>query len=188
MADIVPDPVIANTTVHKLNIAKQKKDSADQAFKLGNAKDALKSYHEALMYLLGLDKNALQSLGMGSKSSTSDPTEGGKEKEKTEVDDILEKIYANMSACHLKNQNWKRAAETAGKALAKNENNYKAMFRKGKALGEQGFFDKALKVLEELKKKNPTDTALVDQEIARLRAIDNEREKAHKNKMKGKDR
>lgn len=30
------------------------------------------------------------------------------------------------------------------------------MFRKGKALGEQGFFDKALKVLEELKKKNPT--------------------------------
>ncbi len=26
---------------------------------------------------------------------------------------------------------------------------------------------------------------LVDQEIARLRAIDNEREKAHKNKMKG---
>ena len=132
-----------------------------------------------------------------------------------------------MSACHLKNQNWKRAAETADKvrlidfrlhflgqsclllrfqALAKNDSNYKAMFRKGKALGEQGFFDKALKVLEELKKKNPTgnachcrlmkqddssnyayhtDAVLVDQEIARLRAIDNEREKAHKNKMKG---
>lgn len=92
-----------------------------------------------------------------------------------QVDDILEKIYANMSACHLKNQNWKRAVETADKvrfrivdhttyiygtyslqALAKNENNYKAMFRKGKALGEQGFFEKALKVLEELKKKNPS--------------------------------
>jgi propanediol dehydratase large subunit len=29
------------------------------------------------------------------------------------------------------------------------------MFRKGKALGEQGFFDKALVVLEDLKKKNP---------------------------------
>ncbi len=57
------------------------------------------------MYLLGLDKcvapqfaftshrnlanfyhrNALQSIGMGSKSSSSDPTEGGKEKDKTEV-------------------------------------------------------------------------------------------------------
>jgi hypothetical protein len=29
------------------------------------------------------------------------------------------------------------------------------MFRKGKALGEQGFFDKALTVLEDLRKKNP---------------------------------
>lgn len=29
------------------------------------------------------------------------------------------------------------------------------------------------------------DTELVDQEIARLRAIDNEREKVHKHKMKG---
>jgi pentatricopeptide repeat protein len=30
------------------------------------------------------------------------------------------------------------------------------MFRKGKALGEQGFFDKALSLLEDLKKRNPT--------------------------------
>ena len=41
-------------------------------------------------------------------------------------------------------------------ALAKNENNFKAMFRKGKALGELGFFEKAEKVLEELKTKNPS--------------------------------
>lgn len=41
MADIAPDPVIANTTAHKLNIAKQKKESGDQAFKIGNAKDGM---------------------------------------------------------------------------------------------------------------------------------------------------
>lgn len=41
-------------------------------------------------------------------------------------------------------------------ALAKNANNYKAMFRKGKALGEQGFFEKAVKILDEVKEKNPT--------------------------------
>jgi len=169
-------------TALKLATAKQKKDAADQAFKLGNVKDALKSYHEALMYLLGLDKNALQSLGM---SAPPPPHDASKGKERTEVDEILEKIYANMSACHLKNQNWKRALETADKALAKNENNYKAMFRKGKALGEQGFFDKAVTVLEDLKKKNPTDITLVSQEIARLRALDNERERVHKQKMKG---
>jgi hypothetical protein len=46
-------------------------------------------------------------------------------------------------------------------ALAKNENNYKAMFRKGKALGELGFFEKAEKVLEELKTKNPSGLFLL---------------------------
>jgi len=184
MADSVPD--VPSATAQKLATAKQKKDTADQAFKLGNVKDALKSYHEALMYLLGLDKNALQSIGITPKPSTStDPTDSAKVKERTEVDDILEKIYANMSACHLKNQNWKRAVETADKALAKNESNYKAMFRKAKALGEQGFFDKALKILEDIKTKNPSDATLVDQEIARLRAIDDERERVHKKKMKG---
>ncbi|KAF9000682.1 hypothetical protein BDQ17DRAFT_1359343 [Cyathus striatus] len=169
-----------SATALKLATAKQKKDVGDQAFKAGNVKDALKSYHESLMYLLGLDKNAMQSIGLANPS-----TNGTDTKEKSEADEIIEKIYANMSACHIKNGNWKRAVETAEKALAKNESNYKAMFRKGKALGEQGFFDKSLKVLEELKTKNPTDAAMVDAEIARLRAIDNERERIHKQKLKG---
>jgi Flp pilus assembly protein TadD len=40
-------------------------------------------------------------------------------------------------------------------ALAKNPNNTKAMFRKGKALGELGFYDKAVKVLNEVTEKSP---------------------------------
>lgn len=137
---------------------------------------------------------------------------------------MVEKIYANMSACHIKNENWQRALDTANKvgwklamcsftsmtdhrqyqALAKNESNYKAMFRKGKALGELGYFEKAEKVLEELKTKNPTgeivvmkhstsrmsnkmnpDAAGVTAELSRLRAIDQAREKANKQKLKG---
>lgn len=31
------------------------------------------------------------------------------------LDDVIEKIYANMSACHMKNENWQRALETANK-------------------------------------------------------------------------
>lgn len=133
-----------------------------------------------------------------------------------------------MAACHIKNGNYQRAVETADKvrsrpnqhvfahkriphiiqALAKNENNGKAMFRKAKALGELGYFEKAVKILEDLKKKSPTgkrllsclaphcarytnsitftDVASADQEIARLTVIDNERERVHKKKMKGK--
>ncbi|KAF7336726.1 Tetratricopeptide repeat protein 9C [Mycena venus] len=180
------------TTAEKVAIAKEKKETADQAFKEGKITEALMAYHGSLMYLLGLDKNALQGLGMGSPapppaaSSSSTPTPAdAKVKEKTEVDDIVEKIYANMSACHLKNKNWKRALETADKALAKNENNYKAMFRKAKALSEQGYFERSVKVLEDLKSKSPADAALAEAELTRLRAIDKERERANNKKLKG---
>ena len=60
-----------------------------------------------------------------------------------------------MSACHIKRENWKRAQETAEKALTRNPKNYKAMFRRGKALGEQGFFERAEKILEEIIKDSP---------------------------------
>ncbi|KAJ6513101.1 TPR-like protein [Mycena sanguinolenta] len=178
------------TTAEKVDIAKKKKESADQAFKEGKISQALMDYHGSLMYLLGLDKNALQSMGMGSPTpppaagSSSTPADA-KAKERTEVDDIVEKIYANMSACHLKNKNWKRAQETAEKALAKNENNYKAMYRKAKALSEQGYFERAVKLLEDLKSKSEADAALADTELTRLRAIDKERERANNKKLKG---
>jgi tetratricopeptide (TPR) repeat protein len=72
-----------------------------------------------------------------------------------QADQLIEKAYANMSACHIKRENWKRAQETAEKALAKNPKNYKAMFRRGKALGELGYFERAEKILEELIKESP---------------------------------
>jgi len=178
------------TTAQKVATAKEKKAIADQAFKEGKITEALMAYHGSLMYLLGLDKSALQSMGMGmptpppaAGSSSSAPTDP--KKERTEVDDIVEKIYANMSACHLKNKNWKRALETADKALAKNENNYKAMFRKAKALSEQGYFERAVKLLEDLKSKSAADAPLAEAELARLRALDKERERANNKRLKG---
>lgn len=71
-------------------------------------------------------------------------------------------------------------------------------------MGEQGFYEKAVKILEDVKERNPTgqqddfvlplqhsepcstDAALVDAELSRLRIIDNQREKANKQKLKGK--
>ncbi|KAF8554636.1 TPR-like protein [Imleria badia] len=174
----------------KLQTAREKKDVADAAFKNGDLKDALRSYHESLMYLHGLDKNALRSLGVVAPSSIPssavDQAASAKD-EKTEVDLMLEKIYANMSACHLKQENWKRAIDTADKAIAKNPANSKALFRKGKALGELGFFEKAEVVLAEAKKIAPNgmQAPLVDAELARQRAVDRERQKAHDQKLRG---
>ncbi|KAF9267883.1 TPR-like protein [Marasmius fiardii PR-910] len=168
----------------KLATAKDHKDKADQAFKSGDIKTALVSYHLALTYLNGLDKSALKSLSMGSPQMTQ-RAEGEALREKTEVDEVLEKVYNNMSACHIKNGNWKRAQETAEKALSKNEQNYKAMFRKAKSLGEQGYLEKCEKVFADLKSKNPDDTQVVDTELARFRAIDKEKERVNKQKLKG---
>ena len=92
----------------------------------------------------------------------------------------MEKIYSNMAACHVKNGNWKRAIETADKvhcitppcfsspreiceadflfldqALVINPKNYKALFRKSKALGEQGYFEKAEKILLDILQNSP---------------------------------
>ena len=44
----------------------------------------------------------------------------------------------------------KAAIETADAALGYNKKNYKASFRKARALKEQGYFEKAEKILEEL--------------------------------------
>ncbi|KAH9928270.1 uncharacterized protein B0H18DRAFT_1000553 [Fomitopsis serialis] len=166
----------------KLEIAKEKKDVADQAFKGGDLKSALRSYYESILYLKGIDKNALSPIA----AATTSPLDGtSPPKQRTEADDIMEKIYSNMSACHLKQGNWKRAIETADKALALNEENYKALFRKAKALGETGYFEKAEKILEDLLKKNEADAPAINAEFARLRAMDKEREKVHNQKFKG---
>jgi len=178
-----------STVESKVATARAKKDTGDAAFKAGEIKSALRSYHETLMYLIGIDKNALKSLGMGmpsSQSSTSavDQAAGAKE-ELTEADMILEKVYANMSACHIKQENWKRAMDTADKALSKNPANSKALFRKAKALGELGYFEKAEAVLNEIKKVAPNETSMADAELARQKGMDRERQKAHDQKLRG---
>lgn len=191
-----------NDPLQKIETAKIKKEEADNAFKQGNLQTALLKYHEALMYLQGLDKNMLNAMSGGSsaKSPPAEVSDGEDEietpgvkarkeepekKELSEVDDLLSKIYSNQSACHIKKQNWKRALETAEKSMSKNPENFKAQFRKGKALAELGYVEKSLATLEELLKKNPADQASINAEIARVKAADREREKKHNQKFKG---
>jgi len=166
----------------KLEVARQKKATGDAAFKAGNLTDALRAYYEVVLYAEGLDKTG----GIASAMGMAGPIDSAAApKERSEADEIVEKVYANMSACHIKRGNWKRAQETSEKALAKNPKNYKAMFRRGRALGEQGFFERAEKILEELIIESPTDAPAATAELKRLRAIDKEREKVHNQKMRG---
>ncbi|EIN09705.1 TPR-like protein [Punctularia strigosozonata HHB-11173 SS5] len=160
----------------KIETAQKLKDQGDQAFKAGDARGALVHYHQSLMYVKGISRNTTDAMSGGANDGT---------RPKTEVDEFEEKIYANMSACHLKTENWRRAVETADQALKKNPDNWKAMFRKGKALGLQGYYEKATAILEDLAKKNPADEPAVSAELKRIRALDKEAEKKHNQKMKG---
>jgi hypothetical protein len=70
------------------------------------------------MYLQGIDKQALPGIpplpvppkaeGEGAKDATPSSLDT-----RTEADEMIEKIYSNMSACHIKNANWKRALDCA---------------------------------------------------------------------------
>jgi hypothetical protein len=78
------------------------------------------------------------------------------------------------------------------------------MYRKGKALGELGYFEKAVQILEQLKKESPNgkllckygfivhnidlnriDAPSAEAELTRLRAIDKARERKANQKLKG---
>jgi len=177
---------MAQDPLAKLEIAKQRKETGDQAFKTGEIRQALRSYHEALLYLQGIDKNLLDSMsGNGAPSPLNSPPQNDEDKEPTEIEDLLSKVYGNQSACHMKSGNWKRAWECADKALQKNKKNYKAQFRKGKAQAELGYVEKAEATLTDLLNKNPSDAAAVNAELSRIRAADKEREKKHNQKFKG---
>nr|GAT50759.1 TPR-like protein [Mycena chlorophos] len=173
------------TSADKLQAGREKKDAADEAFKQGKLTEALMGYHSALMLLNGLNKDALGMAAGADRPAA--PASPDAPKEKTEIDILVEKIYANQSACHIKNGNWKRAQECAEKALAKDANNFKAMYRKGKALAEQGYIERAIRVLEELKTKsdNDKDRAAAESELVRLRAQEKEKERANNKKLKG---
>ena len=87
----------------------------------------------------------------------------------------LEKLHSNMSACNMKLGRWQRCIETAdevslfhptrirlvshppfAQALKLNKDNTKALFRKAKAYGELGYFEKAEPIFLDLIRKTPS--------------------------------
>jgi len=165
----------------KLKTAKEKKEQADKAFQASDLPTALRFYHEALLYLKGLDSNTTDVVA-GNSGDQSDMSP-----EKKEINAIIEKVYSNMCACHIKQGKWQRAIDTADKVLAKNEENVKAKFRKGKALGELGFFEKANGILEDLLKANESgpDAPAIKAELQRFKVMEREVTKKADTKMRG---
>ncbi|KAG9104845.1 hypothetical protein FRC06_008075 [Ceratobasidium sp. 370] len=154
----------------KLQIGREKKAAGDDSFRKGDFKGALRSYHEAGLYLNGLDKSFLPALTGGADP---EPPKPGAPQPKTEVDELLEKIWTNMAACHLKGGNYKRVIELADKAL-----------KKAKALAGQGYTEKAIAIIDELLKNDPNDEAM-KKDLADIKASQAAVEKKGLSKFKG---
>jgi len=138
------------------------------------------NYHQALMYLNGLYKNPSAALPASAPPSNDDV-----KKPKNEVEELLVKIYSNQAAVHIQKRNWQRAVETCDKGLAKDSQNSKLLFRKGKALAELGHYEKGVKILKDLLQTAPEETAKINVELAHQDALEKEREKKLKQKFKG---
>ncbi|KAG8982761.1 hypothetical protein FRB94_007968 [Tulasnella sp. JGI-2019a] len=162
--ETVASSVKKEETEAKMKIGREKKEAGDKSFKEGDTKAALRQYHEAMMYVQGIDKSVLGAIDQSAK------TEDGKSP-KTEADVLLEKLQSNICACHIKNENWKRAVETANQILKKSPENKKALLRKGKGLLGQGFTEKAVELFQTLEKQDPED-AEVKRELAAAKAAD----------------
>jgi len=141
----------------KMDVAQVHKEKGDNAFRAGDWKGALQSYHLALMYLAGLDKRGLPFSAI--LKDNSGPSEPDEAKTLTQVDVLMETVRLNMAACHLKTDNFKRALYYSDEVLKKNPTNTKALFRKAKSLSGTGYTEKAIKILEDLVAKNPDDSA-----------------------------
>ncbi|KIY69083.1 hypothetical protein CYLTODRAFT_373268 [Cylindrobasidium torrendii FP15055 ss-10] len=163
-----------------LEVGKGYKDEGDALFKKTEYRPALGKYYLALTHLEGLDKNAMSSMGMSAPSNAE-----GEDKPINEIDELISKVYGNMSACHMSLKNYQRVIETADKALKKNPKNFKVMLRKARAVGEQGWHERSKRLLEEIKTKSPEDAAKADAEIARLNSIDQAKDKKYAQKQRG---
>ncbi|KAG0090731.1 hypothetical protein BGZ93_009167, partial [Podila epicladia] len=130
------------TMEEKIKAALAHKDHGNEAFKQGDMKQALTQYHHAVLGLSGLD-NKMSGMGMlsgmppapgGPESSSGSATDD----QKNEIKTNLAVVYSNMGACHLKNQNYKRAIEVCNKALQYDPTNVKAKFRRAQAKLQEG--------------------------------------------------
>ncbi|KAG0271089.1 hypothetical protein BGZ95_001169 [Linnemannia exigua] len=143
----------------KMNTALAKKDQGNDAFKNGDIKNALTHYHLAVLGLSGLDN---QMSGMPMMSAMQPQTGNATEAQKNVIKTNLAVVYSNMAACHLKNNNYKRAIEVCDTALKHDPTNVKAKFRRAQAKLAEGNLAGAEADLNALGEKVPGVKAELD--------------------------
>ncbi|XP_069762983.1 zinc finger CCCH domain-containing protein 7A isoform X2 [Narcine bancroftii] len=119
-------------------------DEGNDKFREGNWAEALNNYTEAL----NVADYASEEISI--------------------VNGLIEKLYANRAACYLNMGLYNQVLKDCDKALQLNQNNYRALFRKGKSLKELGKHKEAYDVVAKCSLAVPREDVVIKltQELA----------------------
>lgn len=158
-------PVPANTPEEKLARATTLKEQGNEAFKKGDWKAAMLAYHQANLFVKGLDTArsgaGLVPSGLGAKPLSPALVEAIAKMELS--------LNLNLAACHAKTEAWAKVVGDCDRVLAIDGKNVKGLFRRGQARLRMGDTDKAAEDLNAAAKAEPNDAG-IKAEIVRLQA------------------
>ncbi|KAI8800507.1 hypothetical protein BJ742DRAFT_841394 [Cladochytrium replicatum] len=161
----------------KFDKGKSLKEEGNALFKAGKASEAIRKYHEATLYLQGLDNNSVAAFMPGQDIKIADDI-------KEAITANLVACWSNISACHLKNGNYQRTLVFCDKVLAKDADNVKAIFRRGQARFALGDIDKAEEDFKKANQLAPNDPGPV-QELKKVKIKHKEYEEKQKKELRG---
>jgi len=128
-----------------LDICRAIKDCGNSFFKSKDFANAIEKYRKACRYLNFLMDSNPQTV----------------EVKLEKIREVDVPIKLNLAACHLATKSWEEARAECEKVLDIQENNAKALFRKGQALFGMKEFDGALQELHKAQRMQPEDKSIL---------------------------
>ena len=157
----------------KLATALKFKEEGNEFYKAKNYKKAMRQYHNARMYLKGIDTD-LHGTPAFLQSASVDPNSSKKVAKEVEDQCIAANIsiYNNLAACllaspdHQSEADFEKVVTYADIVLELDPENDKAMYRKAQALKKAKNFSKAKDTLEELVKVSKKKSKPIPKDVA----------------------
>mmetsp|Transcript_17673 Transcript_17673/g.29056 ORF Transcript_17673/g.29056 Transcript_17673/m.29056 type:complete len:177 (-) Transcript_17673:1105-1635(-) len=147
----------------KISTAYALKDEGNKLFQSQDTTGALQAYHEMFMYIHGLQPQT--------------------DVQRSQIQNLKLLHFINVAACHLKLSNWEKAESYCTKALKVDEDNVKALFRRGRARIELADFEDAERDLKRVVELDPEGAKTALAEIQRLRSLRLQNRKEGKEKF-----
>ncbi|XP_053205220.1 uncharacterized protein LOC128389626 isoform X2 [Panonychus citri] len=133
-------------SMERIKIAEGKKEKGNFYFSRSEYSNSIALYKRAIEFL-DIDPSEIKD-------------NGEKEKVLKKLSDLQASCYNNLAQAHMKKNSYDAALDSVNASLAINDNNVKALFRKGKILSAQGNFQEALEVFKEAVALDPDSSSL----------------------------